>query len=292
MRSTGPKKDLGDLRYGFCIAGTQKSGTSSLSALLDEHRNVRRAPKKEMHYFDDEERDWSTGDFSDFTVPRRSRAHRIVGDATPLYLWWPQAMQRIHAYNPDMKMIAIFRDPIERLFSQWAMVVSRWPKVARDWPEFINEFRPPGLEDRIPEGVHIGGWRMRSGVVRGYYGEQLERGFSLFGADRFHLLEFRAFLADYRPALDRLTEFLEIPPFTEHPPLPHSMQGKPQVVGTAPTGEDIAGLVETYRDDFAKFKELSKLDVSRWPTQRLIAGELDPAELAAQYAKKVVAPNA
>jgi len=284
-----PENGFGDRQYTFCIAGTQKSGTSTLSAMLDKHRMIQRAPKKEMHYFDDEKRDWASGDFSDFTVPAKRPRPQLMGDATPLYLWWPQALERIRAYNPDMKIIAIFRDPIERLFSQWVMNVNRWPDVAPDWPEFLTRFAPDGLEDHIPEGANVDGYRMNSGVVRGYYGAQLERTLALMGADQVHVLEFRSFLGDYRNALDKITEFLGIHAFRTYPDLPHSMPGKPTVVGTAPTAADIAGLVERYRQDFAVFKKLSGLDVSQWPLQRLLDGDLQPDELAAQYAKKVVA---
>ena len=82
------RHDVRWLQFGFSIAGTQKSGTSSLSALLDEHPQVKRAPKKEMHFFDDERRRWGREDYRDYRVTTRGR-HTTVGDATPLYLWWP-----------------------------------------------------------------------------------------------------------------------------------------------------------------------------------------------------------
>ena len=185
------------LGYGFSIAGTQKSGTSSLSALLDQHLDVRRAPRKEMHFFDDEKRDWADPDYSDYQVVARLR-HRIVGDASPSYLWWPNAMERMRDYNPEMKVIGIFRDPIERLFSQWTMIVSRWPKVARSWQEFITRHAPDALQEHVPEGVGPLGFRMHSGVVRGFYGGQLDRAIRLFGPDQVRALEFRAFLRDHR----------------------------------------------------------------------------------------------
>jgi hypothetical protein len=278
-------------RFTFCIAGTQKSATSTLSWLLGRHPHIQRAPRKEMHYFDREAKDWARGDFSDYAVRPRGRRPKIVGDATPSYLWWPRALDRIHAYDPGMKLIAIFRDPIERLFSQWVMGLSRWPNQAPDWPGFLTGFAPDGLEDRIPDGVSTHTYRMHSGLVRGYYGAQLERGFAMFGAEQFHVLEFRAFLRDYTTALDGVTDFLEIPRFETYPPLTNKMPGRPTVVGTAPTGEDIEYLVGRYREDFEKFKALSGLDVSEWPLQQLVDGTLDPEELAGKYAAKVVAPE-
>ena len=42
-----------------------------------------------------------------------------------------------------------------------------------------------------------------------------------------------------------------------------------------------------YADDLAVFDQLSGLDTSDWPTTRILAGTLDPAELAAKLATKV-----
>jgi hypothetical protein len=278
--------DFGTRIYSFCIAGTQKSGTSTLSVLLDKHRLIQRAPRKEMHFFDDEQRDWSSHDFSDISVPAARAYPQLVGDSTPLYMWWPQALERIRAYNPDMKIIVLFRDPLERLVSQWVMMRNRWPHVAVDWPDFLRRFAPSGLEDRIPEGVNHHAFRMQSGLVRGYYGAQLERGFELFGQDQFHVLEFRAFLRDHLTALDGVTDFLGIHRFRTRHELRNSFPGKPEARGTSPTEEDITYLVDAYRQDFETFKKLSHLDVSHWPLQRVIDGDLEPADLAAQFGKK------
>ena len=117
-----PSPPLGWQPYTFCIAGVQKSGTSTLSWLLDRHVNIARAPRKELHYFDDERVDWAGTDHAAYRVARRRRVHAHLGDATPRYLAWPGALQRIRDYDPGMLMIAIFRDPLDRLFSHWMML--------------------------------------------------------------------------------------------------------------------------------------------------------------------------
>ena len=276
--------------FGFLIAGTQKAGTSSLSRLLDRHPQVQRAPRKEMHFFDVENRGWPDVDYSGYQVPPDHPGRRIVGDATPLYLWWPQAMQRIRRYNPGMRFIVLFRDPIERLFSQWQMVVNRWPEQAPSWTSFLTRFAPDGLEDQLPPGVHPGAYRMQSGVVRGYYGAQLERGFEMFGPERFHLLEFRAFVERPEPAVDAITDFLGLDRFVQHPQLPHALPGRPVVSECPPTADDVTWLVERYRADFELFKQLSGLAVEHWPIQRVIDGDLAPSDLADQLAARLIQP--
>lgn len=279
------------LRYTFCIAGTQKSATTTLSALLDKHWQIRRAPRKEMHYFDVEEHDWSQPDHDAFRVPARAKVQKHLGDATPTYLWWPGALERIHDYNPEMRIIALFRDPIERLFSQWVMLNSRWPKVAPDWPELLTKYRPATLEREIPAGVNLQGYRLQSGVVRGFYGAQVQRAQELFGAERVKPLEFRDFLSDYTRVLDELTDFLEITRYKHYPELPHGMKGSSKTYGTAPTAGDVEGLVELYRDDFALFRELTGLDTSGWPLHQLVEGTTTAEAVAAKLAQKVGGPR-
>jgi hypothetical protein len=59
------------------------------------------------------------------------------------------------------------------------------------------------------------------------------------------------------------------------------------VQGTPVTGEDLKGLAELYAEDLQLFERLSGIDVSTWPTRRILAGEQDPAELAERLSKKV-----
>ena len=56
----------------------------------------------------------------------------------------------MRAYNPGMPLIAVFRDPIERLFSHWMMLRTRnpaWP----DWPGFLTEWPHTSLPDEVPD---------------------------------------------------------------------------------------------------------------------------------------------
>jgi hypothetical protein len=274
------------LKFGFSIAGTQKSGTSSLAALLSKHPQVKRATK-ELHYFDDERRRWRRRDYSDHVVETRGD-HVTVGDSTPLYLWYPQALERMYDYNPDTRIIGIFRDPLERLFSQWMMVVNQWPDDALDWPAFITKYAPLGLEDKLPPPWRRRRFKMLSGVGRGYYGAQVERAERIFGSEQVHWIEFRAFVADHVGTLDALTDHLGLDRFATHPDLPQRMKGKAGVRGTPPVAGDVEVLAERYRNDLDVFTARTGLEVGHWPLRRILDGTLEPAELAAQFAAKVV----
>ena len=221
------------LPYSFSIVGAQKSGTSTLSTALDRHPQVARAPRKELQFFTREDMDWARPDYSGYRAPRRKPQHLIAGDATPAYLFWPHALERMHRYNPETRLIAVFRDPLERLFSHWTMLRGRWT-TAPDWPEFITEFRPATTPTSLPDVPSLS-FKQRSGVARGYYGDQLTRGLTIFPREQWLWLEFRAMLADFPRALDQLTDFLGVDRYGRHPDAGRLMSGPERVVGTPPT---------------------------------------------------------
>jgi len=96
--------------FGFLLAGVQKAGTSSLFALLSEHSQIARPRAKELHFFDDETVDWRDPDYDEYERKIKWRSSSIIaGEATPRYVFWPGAMERIQVYNPSMKVILSFR---------------------------------------------------------------------------------------------------------------------------------------------------------------------------------------
>jgi hypothetical protein len=276
------------LDFGFAIVGVQKAGTSTLSQALNWHPHVCRAPRKEMRFFVREDVDWADPPYDEYRAPRSKPQQRIAGDASPLYLWWPHALERMRRYNPDMRLVAIFRDPIERAFSHWLMMRGRNPRRRPDWPVLVRDHLPDGLPAELPE--EVGPRELRdewSAFSRGLYAAQLERGLAAYRRDQWLLLEFRSMVADLPAAVHRVTDHIGIRPFREVPPLRPAMAAPESVPGTPPTAAEIATLADVYAADLARFADLSGLDISAWPTRRILDGDLDPGELAARFGAKV-----
>ena len=273
------------LPISFAIVGVQKAATSTLHSMLVRHRHIARGDAKELHFFDDERLDWSAPDYSHYGVRRTTRGQRVAGDATPSYIWWPHALDRMHRYNPDMRLVASFRDPIERAFSQWSMERKRQPS----YPSFgrsIELFGDLSLMHGLPAGKTSREMRRTAMVVRGLYGAQLRRGLSVFDRAQWQLIPFRRFVADPRSVLDDLATFLELGAWNTYPRLRENPTPRDHV-GAPPTAEDMSRLTEVYADDLYEFARLSGFDVADWPTMQIAAGTLSPAELAAELARKV-----
>lgn len=267
-------------RVGFLIAGVMKGGTTSLFALISKHPQVAHPRRKETHFFTDDTRDWANPNYVGYHRKIRWRESSVIaGEATPRYLYSASAMERINAYNPDMLILVSFRDPIERAFSHWAMAKGR----DEAQPDFSQAVRD-GWATRWPRTrVESKGTRKWPGslVSRGFYHAQLTHALGLFARDQFLLLDHRLVFAELEATLDRIAQFIGVAPFTEMPTPEHERAAPQRLRAAPPSADDVSALAELYATDLAGFAETSGVDVSAWPTVRVLAGSMDPGDFAA-----------
>ncbi len=95
-------------------------------------------------------------------------------------------------------------------------------------------------------------------------------------------------LDDFEPTIHRTTDFLGLPRFERVPPLKNWHAGADLIPGTPPSAADLTELADLYARDLAVIEERSGIDTSAWATRRILDGTLDPAELAAKLATKVL----
>ena len=236
----------------FVIAGVQKGGTTALFDYLTEAPGLALSDVKEVHFFDDETVDWAQPDYAPYHARFPAADGRPRGEATPIYLYWPQSLERIAAYNPAMRLIVVLRDPVERAWSHWRMEYSRGAETQPfDWCIRTGRQR---LFDAQPWGAH----REYSYVERGFYGEQLERLYALFPRDQVLLL--RSDDLNNAPAavLGRVGDFLGL----RRMPQPHARRvhvGQ-AVEGSELTNQDVAHLRQVYAADQIRLKALAGFD--------------------------------
>jgi tetratricopeptide (TPR) repeat protein len=106
---TKPKPD-------FIAIGAAKCGTTSLYQYLSEHPQIAFPHKKELNFFTvNFERgiEWYLAHFYALS----DHLDFITGEATPAYFDFPVAAQRIFHCCPDVKLILLLRNPIDRAIS-------------------------------------------------------------------------------------------------------------------------------------------------------------------------------
>jgi hypothetical protein len=98
------------------IIGAMRSGTSALARYLGAHPEVFMARVKEVRFFDryyDRGVDWYEQHFAG------ARAEKVVGEATPNYMYEECAIARMAQVVPKARLIAILRNPVDRAYSHY-----------------------------------------------------------------------------------------------------------------------------------------------------------------------------
>ncbi|PZO55603.1 MAG: sulfotransferase [Alphaproteobacteria bacterium] len=191
------------MRVDFFVAGVQKGGTTALDAMLRQHPEIAMAREKEVHFFDDEDVDWSAPDYGRLHAAYDAGERRLCGEATPIYTYWPNALERLCRYNPNAKIIVGLRPPAFRAYSHWRMEVARGAEMM----SFSDAIRAG--RDRVsgaPNGVH----RVFSYVERGFYDQQLARLIGLFPRAQIHFFRTDHMFRDSAAELTRLFAFLGV----------------------------------------------------------------------------------
>ena len=103
----------------FLIIGAQKSGTTSLFSYLKQHPQILMSLWKEVHFFDFNYEKGESWYLSHFPVTLKVAPGSIVGEASPYHLCHPHSPGRIHDLLPDVRLIAVLRNPTERAISHY-----------------------------------------------------------------------------------------------------------------------------------------------------------------------------
>lgn len=170
-------------KVDFLVCGAQKAGTSALASYLEEHPEICMADAKELHFFDNEEIfSRRTPNYNIYHSAFKPGAlHKLLGEATPIYMYWYTAPRRMWEYNPDLKLIVILRDPITRAYSHWNMQRSRGIEKLSFWEAIQKE------KERCREALPYQ-HRLYSYIDRGFYSEQLRRLWTYFPPEQVLVL--------------------------------------------------------------------------------------------------------
>ena len=100
----------------FMIAGAPKCGTTALYRYLQTHPQVFLTDPKEPHYYAED-----LGAHRE--VPQRAAylrlfdkvepQHRAIGEASVWYMHSAQALERVKAEHPDVKLLVMLRNPVD-----------------------------------------------------------------------------------------------------------------------------------------------------------------------------------
>ncbi|HEX7247336.1 MAG TPA: sulfotransferase domain-containing protein [Actinomycetota bacterium] len=207
----------------FVIVGGQRCGTNSLYEYLVDHPAVGRAmPGQEVHFFDtsfDRGLDWYRAHFPTRLWMRAARARTGVepqtGESSPYYMFHPLAPGRIAATLPEVRIIVLLRNPVDRAISHFHHERSRGHEPLERLSEAIAR-EPERLAGEAARIVAEPGYRSPahqrfSYVARGQYADQLATILELFEPGRVLVVVSERLFGEPEAVLAEVQEFLGLP---------------------------------------------------------------------------------
>lgn len=197
--ATSPQRTAVGFLPNLLVIGAAKCGTTSLHHYLDQHPQVAMSAQKELRLFwrpDWQERlDWYRHQFPIAALVR--------GESTPAYSFYParpHVPERVHSLIPDVRLVYVVRDPIDRLVSHWAQ--ARADSARRNFKTPVSRM---SFEEAVgnPEAPESIVWASR-------YATQLERYLKFFSDSQMLVLDYDDLSADREGTLRRVFRFLGI----------------------------------------------------------------------------------
>ncbi|MDJ0744159.1 MAG: tetratricopeptide repeat protein [Xenococcaceae cyanobacterium MO_167.B27] len=200
----------------FIIIGAAKCGTTSLNRYLSHHPQILLPHKKELDFFwrrYDYGIDWYLSQFPTIT----DREDFITGEATPNYIRFPLAAQRIKQDFPNTKLILLLRNPIDRTIS-W-----HYHKLSHGQ---LKEDLETAILTQIKELASLNeaeiinsGYAKLDSVISSLYIYKVKSWLEVFPREQVLILNSEYFYSNTAKAMEEVYNFLGLPnyPLAQYP---------------------------------------------------------------------------
>ena len=289
----------------FLIIGAAKAGTTSIAHYISQHPDIFVSKIKEPYFFSFEGENLlkccGPGDqevlksaVTELSSYRKLFAdvknESVLGEASVSYLYTPRACERIYNYVPDVKLIAILRNPIEQAYSSFLHQLREGYENTRDFQEAL---------DQEQKRLDIG-WMYFWGYKRnGYYSKLLKPYYDKFKPDKIKIFLYEDLISDLQGLIREIFSFLNVDPhFKPELSIRYNVSGIPRnrflyelidgggliksgvksllssnvkrlirksLLDKPPISKSIKqALLEDYREDIMKLQSLISRDLSSW----------------------------
>ncbi|MEM7756848.1 MAG: sulfotransferase [Cyanobacteria bacterium P01_A01_bin.40] len=199
----------------FLIVGAAKAGTTSLYSYLKQHPQIYMSPVKETNFFAFEGAELnflggiSQGYLADFKTnidDYRAQFQGVnneiaIGEASPSYLYLPKAVARIKYYIPEVKIIVILRNPIERAYSHFLHHLRDRLVDYRDFEQAL---------DAEAQAIADNWWWDYHYIQVGLYYQQLKRYFANFKQEQIKVWLYEDLTSNPLALIQDICQFLGV----------------------------------------------------------------------------------
>jgi hypothetical protein len=184
----------------FVVIGAQKGGTTALYEYLKNHPEIALPVGKEAAYFLQDLR------WTDFYARSYSEKNgfKKIGSISPHYMCEPSCALRMKDESPELRIVAILRDPLSRAYSHYKMNVRR--KYVDD--SFDNEVLRCSSLRHLADDVSRN--EADSILYWGEYGRILREYFKIFSSEQILLVDYANFKDSPAASFKRICQHLQV----------------------------------------------------------------------------------
>lgn len=212
--ATSPIRRLPD----FIVIGVVKGGTTSLLKYLDQHPSIMVSVKKEIHFFDEHFDKGLLWYRQHFPLQSWSNQPQILtGEASPAYFCQSSlAPARIHQVVPQVKLILLLRNPVDRAYSHYC---HRYRRQA----ETETSFAKLALEEKSRLTEKLSDWSLQFDsqnnrprlscyhLASGLYIIHLQNWLEYFSPQQLLVLNSDDLFKQPRQVVHQVSQFLDLP---------------------------------------------------------------------------------
>ena len=201
----------------FLVIGVGRSGTTSLYYYLDQHPSIVKSSYDEIGFFDDNfhlglswYRSMFTTIFTKFLIKLKTK-YFMTYEVTPWYVRRPWTARRIKKIFPNIKLIIVLRNAIDRTYSHYHLSTQNDEK--RDFKVVIKEDMKNISQWNITEknDSYFSNQVQNSKLARGFYYEQIIPWFELFSKEQIMIISSEDLASKTQSTLREIFSFLELP---------------------------------------------------------------------------------
>ena len=240
------------MKTQFAVAGSMRSGTQSIHYYLSQHPSLHMCPIEKQGFFaNDLLFKLGYPQLTSYENQFSAKDEELIrGEVCPDYLFNANCLSRLQIYNPDIKLIAILRNPAERAYSHWQFAKNMGTEH-RSFPEAIQDELRLIKNDDNQKG--------HSYLSRGFYGMQVQNMLQYFDPHQILILKAEDLMDDASVVLYQIFQFLDVPYY--------EVDQVPQNLGDYNSSMDVKdynSLLPVFKKDIYLLEELLGWNCNDW----------------------------
>lgn len=194
----------------FMIIGVAKAGTTSLYQYLAQHPKITLPEFKEVKYFENKNKNKGLRWYLKNFPLKQETGDKLAFEASPTYLYMKQSPRRLAHLFPEMKFIAVLRDPVKRSFSHWNSYHD--PSLPGSGRIREKYYDSRSFKKAVEEELN-GNQKIRDAhlyLYKSYYARHLRHWYKFYSPENILLLDFEKLKSNPKLSLKKVTNFLGI----------------------------------------------------------------------------------